>query len=82
MKCPKRFKIILGILKIKDKHLFSITNAFYTLDNPWKIDVVKKCQFCGVASAFDTDKETLKEIVNRFPNAFEKPIRDFLPTIL
>lgn len=59
-------------------HVFLITNAFYTLENSEKIDVIKSCQYCEYKEAFSLDKETLLETVKKFPKAFDDAIREYL----
>jgi hypothetical protein len=79
-KCSRRFKRFLGIFLIRDKHNFIISNAFYTLEDQGNIDVVKTCQDCGAKEALLLDRETLLELVNRFPNAFKSALRGYLQT--
>lgn len=80
MKCPKRFKKFLRMFTVRDKHLFIVTNAFYTLDDPNLIDVVKTCQACGTKEAFPVTKELLLELVVLYPNAFMLILREYLIT--
>jgi len=79
-KCSRRYKLLFGIFKIRDKHNFAITNAFYTLEDPYIIDIIKTCQDCGARDAFSTDKNTFIELVVRFPNAFKTGLRSYLQT--
>ena len=80
MKCPKKYKKLFGIFKVKDKHSYLITNAFYTLENFTKIDVVKTCQECGSKEVFSVNKDTLIELVAKFPNAFDQLIKEYIIT--
>jgi len=80
MKCAKRHKLLLGFIKIRDKHQFVISNAFYTLEDPNRIDVIKTCQDCGIKDAYTLDKDMVIELVQRFPNAFQEAIRSYLQT--
>ncbi len=77
-KCSRRYKLLFGFFKVRDKHNFVITNAFYTLEDPSIIDIIKTCQDCGVRDAFYTDKSTLLESVIKFPNAFKAAVRGYL----
>jgi len=63
-------------------HLFIITNAFYTLEDPNDVDVIKTCQYCGDKEALVLDKETLLEALAKFPNAFKSIVREYLQTWL
>jgi hypothetical protein len=80
MKCLKGSKKLFGIFRVKNKHSFLISNAFYTLEDSTKIDVVKTCQECGVKEVFNVDRNTLMELVERFPNAFNSLLREYLKT--
>lgn len=79
-KCSRRYKLLFGFFKIRDKHNFSITNAFYTLEDPNIIDIVKTCQNCGAKDIFVADKSTLIELIEKFPNAFKAALRGYLQT--
>jgi len=79
MKCFRGFKLF-GILPIRGKHSFIISNAFYTLENSEQVDVIKSCIHCPSREAFSTDKETLLELVDRFPNAFDPLLKEYLQT--
>jgi hypothetical protein len=79
-KCSQRHKLLFGIFKIRDKHNFIISNAFYTLENTEEVDIIKTCQDCGVKEALLLDKATLLEAVTRFPNAFNAALRGYLQT--
>lgn len=72
------FKKIFKIFR--HKHAYLITNAFYTLQNSEQIDIIKTCTICGKKEALSMDKETLLEVVNKFPNAFDSLLRDYLYT--
>jgi len=79
-KCSQRFKLLLGIFKIRDKHNFLISNAFYTLEDSKQVDVIKTCQDCTYKEALNLDRDTLIELVQRFPNAFQRTLREYLQT--
>jgi hypothetical protein len=74
MKCFQGFK------KLFHKHSFTITNAFYTLFNQDLVDIVKVCRDCGKRETFVLDRETLLEVVDLYPNAFDKTLREYLLT--
>jgi len=77
-KCSQRYKLPFGFALVREKHSFIISNAFYTLEDPNKVDITKTCQVCGGKEAFLLDRETLLESVVRFPNAFRTAIREYL----
>jgi ATP adenylyltransferase/5',5'''-P-1,P-4-tetraphosphate phosphorylase II len=77
-KCSKRFKVVLKFFKVRDKHQFIITNAFYTLEYKDQLDVIKTCDACGAKEAFLTDSTTLSELVLQFPNAFNPILKEFI----
>ena len=78
--CSKRTKpYLFGLVKWGfQPHLFLITNAFYTLEDKNRVDVVRTCQFCDFKDALSLDQETLIELVERFPNAFSSVLREYL----
>lgn len=80
MRCCQRHRLLFGILKIRDKHNFVITNAFYTLEDQNLVDIIKTCQYCGEKESFLLDKKTLLEVLQRFPNAFKYEIKSYLQT--
>lgn len=80
IKCSQKYKLLFGLFKIRDNHTFIISNAFYTLEDQNRVDVIKTCQYCGVKEALSLDRETLLESVVRFPNAFKAEIRGYLKT--
>ena len=80
MKCPKRHKLLFGIFKIRDKHQFIISNAFYTIEDKNVIDVIRTCQDCGIKDVLTLDHEMVIELVERFPNAFSDVLRSYLQT--
>jgi hypothetical protein len=80
MKCSRNFKEIFGVFKIKGNHVFLIENAFYTLKNQEKIDVVKTCQYCAIKEVIEMDKSTLLEVLDLYPNAFDAILREYLLT--
>lgn len=79
MKCFQGFKLF-GIFLTKSRHSFIISNAFYTLENPELCDIIKTCQACGAKEAFSTDRNTLLELVELYPNAFNSLLREYLIT--
>ena len=79
MRCYLGFKKLFGFF-IKKHDSYLITNAFYTLNDPEQIDVVKTCMECGCKEILSMDKQTLLEVVDRFPNAFDKTLREYLLT--
>ena len=80
MKCSQRHKLLFGFFKIKDKHRFIITNAFYTLEDKNIIDIIRTCEDCDFKDALSLDQETLLESIQRYPNAFRSILRDYLKT--
>ena len=78
--CSKRYKKYwFGLVKWGfQPHLFLITNAFYTLEDQNSIDVVRTCQFCSFKDVLSLDRETVVELVERYPNAFSSVLRDYL----
>ena len=82
--CPiRRKEYWFGLIKCGfQPHLFTITNAFYTLENSNIVDVIKTCQYCGTKEALVLDKETLLEALAKFPNAFNSTVREYLQTWL
>lgn len=80
MKCSQRYKLLFGFFIVRDRHQFIISNAFYTLEDPHSIDVIKSCQVCGVKDVYTLDKDMVIELVQRFPNAFLSAIRGYLQT--
>ena len=77
-KCPKRTKKLFKFFSIRDKHLFLITNAFYTLENSDKLDVVKSCLACTEKEVISMDKQTLIEVAEKFPRAFNPLVREYI----
>jgi hypothetical protein len=57
---------------------YLITNAFCTLDNPEQFDVVKTCMECGCKEVLRMDKQTLLEVAEKFPNAFDHMLRSYI----
>jgi len=78
MKCCQESKKLFGIFKRYKKHSFVITNAFYTLTDSNLVDLAKTCIYCGAKEAFGVDKQTLMELVDKFPNAFEPLLLEYL----
>lgn len=71
------FKKLAGIF-IKRHTNYLITNVFCTLDNPEQFDVIKTCMDCGCKEALSIDKETLIEVAEKFPNAFNPVLRSYI----
>ena len=67
-----------NVFKKKHTHSFIITNVFCTLIDVDQFDIVKSCTSCSVKEAFETDKQTLMELVEKFPNAFEPLLRSYV----
>jgi hypothetical protein len=77
--CPERRKKYWFGLKWGFKpHLFLITNAFFTLEDQKKVDVIRTCQYCEFKDVLILDRETVIELVARFPNAFSENLRSYL----
>lgn len=74
MKCLNVFK------KLFHKHSFIIVNGFYTLFNRDEIDLIKVCSDCGKRETFLLDKDMLLEVIDLYPNAFDKTLREYLQT--
>jgi hypothetical protein len=70
--------MFLNVFKKKHKHSFIITNAFFTLEDRNQVDVVKTCLDCSAKEVFSTDRQTIIELVKKFPNAFESTLRSYL----
>lgn len=79
-KCSKRHKLLFGFFKIRDKHQFIISNAFYILEDPNRVDVVKTCQDCGIKEVLLLNRDILVELIVKFPNAFTAVVRGYLQT--
>lgn len=80
-RCSKLYKTYcFGLFKIFSSHVFLITNAFCTLEDFNKIDVVRTCQACEFKDVLSLDRETLVELLIRFPNAFSENLRSYLST--
>jgi hypothetical protein len=82
MKCPKRHKLLFGLFKIRDKHSYLISNAFYTLEDKNSVDVIRTCQDCRIKDVLTLDHEMVIELVERFPNAFSDALRSYLRSCL
>lgn len=72
-KCQKQIFRWFGF-----KHSFIIVNAFTTLMDQNFVDVIKVCSICNKRETFLLDKDTLKETINKFPNAFDNNLRSFI----
>jgi hypothetical protein len=70
--------MFLNVFKKKHKHVFVISNVFYTLEDQNLVDIVKTCVGCAAKEAFGTDKQTLMELVKRFPRAFNSLLLEYL----
>jgi hypothetical protein len=79
MKCFQRLRGLLNLIIPKHKY-YLITNVFCTLDDPNQFDVIKICMECGGKETLSMDKETLLEVVKKFPNAFDERLRGYLQT--
>ena len=77
-KCQKRTKKLFKFFTVRDKHLFLVTNVFYTLTDFNLIDVVKTCSACGTKEVLSLDKQTLIETSTLFPAAFDSLVREFI----
>jgi hypothetical protein len=71
------FRKLLSIFR-KSHNSYLITNVFCTLDNPDQFDVVKTCMECGCKEVLSMDKETLLEVAEKFPNAFQPLLRSYI----
>jgi hypothetical protein len=71
------FKKLLGIFR-QQHNSYLITNVFCTLDNPEQFDVVKTCMEDGCKQVLSMDRQTLLEVVEKFPNAFEPILRSYI----
>lgn len=71
-------KKLFGIFPIRERHVFVISNVFYTLEDPEQCDVVKTCQNCKAKEAFNVDRNTLMELVDKFPRAFNPLLKEYL----
>jgi hypothetical protein len=80
MKCCQGYKKLFGIFPIRNKHIFIISNVFYTLEDQNQVDVVKRCIKCTAREAFGTDQQTLMELVDKFPRAFDQLLLEYLKT--
>lgn len=78
MRCKNLFDKFFEFLKLREKHTYLITNVFCTLYDINKFDVIEKCQECGCSKSLVVDKETLLEIVNLYPNAFDPTVRNYI----
>jgi len=76
--CSKRYKFKLGFIRIKDKHLFLISNAFYTLEAKNVIELIRTCQDCQFKEVLTLDQETVIECVKQYPSAFKPLLRAFI----
>ena len=78
MKCSKRYKKLFGFLKVKDKHNLIISNAFYTLEDRNVVELIRTCKDCSFKDVLTLDRETVFELLERYPNAFGDVLRDYL----
>jgi hypothetical protein len=70
--------MFLNVFKKKHKHSFKISNAFYTLEDMGQVDLVKTCEGCQTREALSVDKQTLIELVEKFPRAFNSLLLEYL----
>lgn len=78
--CSKRHKYYLfGLVKWGfQPHSFLITNAFYTLEDANVVELVRTCQYCDFKDVLSLDRQTVFELVERYPNAFSSVLRSFI----
>ena len=75
MKCLKGFK------KLFHKHFFIIVNGFYTFINMYNVDLCKSLLKNVVKrETFLLDRDMLLEVLDLYPNAFDKTLREYLQT--
>ena len=76
MKCTSRFKRLFWFLRAK--HNLIISNALVTLEDNNAVEVIRSCQDCDFKDVLTLDRETLLELVERYPNAFRDVLREYL----
>lgn len=70
--------MFLNVFKKRHKHTFIISNVFYTLEDQDQCDIIKSCLSCPAKEAFGTDRQTLIELTEKFPRAFNELLLEYL----
>lgn len=80
--CSKRHKdYFFGLVKWGyQPHLFLITNAFYALEDVNVVELIRTCQFCNFKDVLSLDRQTVFELLERYPNAFSDVLKEYLKT--